>query len=282
MRGPSRRRLWQAVAVGACVVVAITSLAGATAAGPVPRSSADPERGTLRILQLNLCNSGIANCYTGRSLGLAVDLVRQQRPDLVTLNEVCRDDVTVVRRAMTRAGGEAEVASAFAPAVDRGTGGAVRCRTGQPYGIGLVARVPSSESTRTYRGRYPMQDASDPEERVWLCLHAPTDRYACTTHLASRSPAVALAQCRYLMRTALPDMRDRGGADPVVLGGDLNLVSGGTPDARACVPRAYPHADDGARQHVVTSPDYTVRGRRSIDMQGTTDHPGLLVDLGTA
>ena len=124
-----------------------------------------------------------------------------------------------------------------------------------------------------------MQDTSDPEERVWLCLHAVTDFYACTTHLASTSAAVALAQCRYLLDTAIPAERTRDGQDPMVLGGDLNLRSGGSPDAQSCLPRGYGQADDGALQHIVATTGVTVRSSRSISMHGTTDHPALLVDL---
>jgi hypothetical protein len=63
--------------------------------------------------------------------------------------------------------------------------------------------------------------------------------------------------------------------DPVVLGGDLNLKSA----ARSCLPNAYRQADDGAAQHVATTGGFTIAARRTIGMDGTTDHPGLLVDL---
>ena len=125
---------------------------------------------------------------------------------------------------------------------------------------------------------YPVQDTSDPEERVWLCLATVAD-YVCTTHLASTSATVALAQCRYLLDTALPDLRRRDGDDPLVLGGDFNLRSGGSPGVQSCLPPGDPRADDGAVQHVVTSTGFRVRSTRLIGLHGTTDHPGLLVDL---
>jgi hypothetical protein len=123
-----------------------------------------------------------------------------------------------------------------------------------------------------------MQDPGDPEQRVWLCLHAVADLYACTTHLANTIGTLALAQCDYLLHTVVPALRRQAGQDPVVLGADLNLISGGSPDARSCL-TGYRHADDGARQYVVATAHFRVRSSRSIDMHGTTDHPGLLVDL---
>jgi endonuclease/exonuclease/phosphatase (EEP) superfamily protein YafD len=280
MAGRSSRRLWRLVAVGSCLLWAIAELAGATAVGHPTRPVSGTARSSVRMLQLNLCDSGIAGCYTGRSVREASELIHAERPDIVTLNEVCRDDVSVLGRALADTGQAGGVAVAFEAAVDRRTAEAFRCRNGQPYGIGIVARVrPSDPRFDRTSAVYPIQDTSDPEERVWLCLHAATGFYACTTHLANTSATVALVQCRYLLDTAIPAERTRGRLDPMVLGGDLNLRSGGSPDARSCLPHGYVHADDGALQHVVASTGVTVRSSRVISMHGATDHPALLVDL---
>jgi hypothetical protein len=280
MAGRSRRRRWRRVTVGCCLVWAITSLAGATAASHVTHPASDMMRPSLRVLQLNLCDSGLARCYTGRSVREAAEVIRAERPDIVTLNEICRDDVSVLDAALSDSNRGGVIASAFEAAVDRRTGGAFRCRNGQPYGIGLLARVrPPYHGYRTYGDVYPIQDTGDPEQRVWLCLHAISDFYACTTHLANTSTTVALAQCGYLLDTAIPAERTQGGQDPMVLGGDLNLRSGGSPGAQPCPPPGYRRADDGATQHIVATTDLTVRSSRSISMHGTTDHPGFLVDL---
>jgi endonuclease/exonuclease/phosphatase family metal-dependent hydrolase len=234
---------------------------------------------SVRVLQLNLCDSGIAGCYTGRSVARAADVIRAERPDVVTLNEVCSEDVTVLDRALSESD-DGDVASAFDAAVDRRTGQAVRCRNGQRYGIGLLVRLrPPFRGYTTEGATYSVQDTADPEERVWLCLHAIDRFYACTTHLASTSPTVALRQCRYLLGTAIPAVRVHGGSDPVVLGADLNLTTGALPGVRACLPAGFVRTDDGARQHVVASADFTVTASRAITMHGTTDHPALLVDL---
>ena len=103
----------------------------------------------------------------------------------------------------------------------------------------------------------------------------------CTTHLAYTKREVAGAQCRYLFGTVIAGMRARDGAVPVVLGGDLNLGNGDSPDLQACLPAGSALVDDGGPQHVVATPEFVVDDSRRIDLRGSTDHPGLLVTLGT-
>jgi endonuclease/exonuclease/phosphatase family metal-dependent hydrolase len=254
--------------VAAFLLVATVAVAGETA----PSRSDDP----VRVLQMNLCDSGLARCYTGRSVAEAGDVIRAEAPDVVTVNEVCQDDVAPLERALTDAGGGA-VVSAFQPAWDRGTGAALRCRNGRAYGVALVVRsAGTSPAYEAVGGAYPMQDAGSAELRAWLCLGPRTSATAavtvCTTHLASGSPAVARAQCAYLTGTAIPAVRARAGSAPVILGGDLNLR------ADTCLPAGDRRADDGHVQHVVATPGLAVGPPRTIAMPAT-DHPGLLVTL---
>jgi hypothetical protein len=289
MAGWSRRpRAW--VAVAACLLAWSASV---TASGAVPTGAAPVVAGTpqdrgasLRVLQMNLCDSGAARCYTGRSVAEAGEVIRAQSPDVVTVNEVCRDDVTALEHALAGTGGGGVVVSAFQAAWDRRTGAALACRNGRPYGIGLVARLaPVPQGYATVGGIYPVQDPGNAEERAWVCLSpAPgsalpvTAVAVCTTHLASSNPAVARAQCGYLLGTAIPAVRARAGSVPVVLGGDLNLRTGGSPDVRSCVPTGDGRADDGLVQHVVASSELVIGSLRTIAMVAT-DHPGLLVTL---
>lgn len=212
-----------------------------------------PSSRTVRVLQLNLCDSGIAECYTGRSVAEAAAVIRATAPDVVTLNEVCRGDVAVLSPGF-------DVAE-FRAAGDRRTGGPFRCRDGADYGIGLLVRDPRGRY-RTTSGLYPAQDLRDPEERVWLCVDS--GLRICSTHLASTSTVVARAQCGYLMSTVA-----RG---PTVVGGDFNLG-----DVRPC--RGPVHRSDGAVQQVVATAGFSVGSWRTVDMRGTTDHPGLFVTL---
>jgi endonuclease/exonuclease/phosphatase (EEP) superfamily protein YafD len=211
----------------------------------------------LRVLQMNLCNSGLAGCYTGRSVATAADVIRAQAPDVVTVNEVCQADVAVLAR-----GGP----SAFRAVLDSRTGGATRCRNGDAYGIAILTRRPVSRVTG---GTYATQNPNDPEQRAWLCVDT-GDISACTTHLDARSTAVARSQCRYLLGTVLPAMRS-----PVVLAGDLNLRAG----VRNCLSADERNADDGGFQNVVVTGTFAITSTRVLDMRSTTDHPGLLVTL---
>jgi hypothetical protein len=231
-------------------------------------------------LQFNLCNSGIAPCFTGRSVATAAVVIRHERPTIVTLNEICRGDLSALKRAMPAARG-AYVAAAFEPARDRDTHRPFPCVNGEQYGIGVLASVPSSVAApHVYSGVYPIQDPGDPEERVWVCIDAVGAYVACTTHADDGSTTVALAQCRYFLSSAVPMIRTQDTADPMILGADLNLPAGGRPSPQSCLSPGYVRADDGARQDVVAGPGFTLRTRTVIDMHGTTDHPALFVELG--
>jgi hypothetical protein len=257
------------------LLVTELSMAGASWGGP---AAADGTR--VRMLQLNLCNSGFAGCFTGRSVALATALIRDEAPDLVTLNEVCRDDVPVLERALAEATGGGATGWAFQAAHDRRTGGVVRCRDGQPYGIGLVGRR-SPRAGAAAGGIYPVQDSEAPEQRAWLCLDV-VGFAACTTHLNNSDAGVARAQCDYLLDAAIPGVRARLGNAPVLLGGDLNLPGGASSDLRSCLHADDRSVDDGGVQHVVATSEFGILSRRTIDTRATTDHPGLLVTLALA
>ncbi len=274
-------RPWCRMRKSAIAAACLALVAGVMTAS-VAQTAAPTTPEALQILQMNLCDSGIARCYTGRSVAEAAGVIRADAPDVVTLNEVCRDDMETLDHALAGAAGGV-VVSAFQAAGNRRTGEAYRCLNGQPYGIGLVVHVPSEyRGYLTYSGIYPTQDRSDPEERAWLCLDAIGSFYACTTHLANTSPTVAFAQCGYLLHTAIPAVRERNpGYQPTVLGGDLNLGSAGPQDVRACVPSGYVRRGDGGVQYVLATVGFSLTSDRSVEMNGTTDHPGLLVALTT-
>lgn len=240
-----------------------------------------PAESTVRVLQMNLCDSGRAGCYSGgRAVNVAAALIGRNRPNMVTLNEVCREDVDVLKLAMSATFHGRAVASAFKSAEDRSTKAPVRCQNGQEFGDGVLAVEPSAVGGfRTYSGIYPMQDPNDVEERVWVCVDLAPQFSACTTHTASTNTTIALAQCRYLVGSALQLVRRHHSDDRTIVGGDFNVAAGGAPNPQACLPRGYGRADDGALQDVVASPSIAVRSRSVIDMHGSTDHPALLVEL---
>jgi len=253
--------------------------AGTSGAAAHASASGTRHGPAVSVLQMNLCDSGFAGCFTGRAVEVAAAVIRDERPDVVTLNEVCRSDVSVLAKAMSARPGTF-VASAFKAAGDRTTGRAYRCVNGQRYGIGLLALLPSAATLhQTYGGVYPSQDLADPEERVWLCVDVPARFLACTTHTASASAAVALVQCRFLLNSVLPTVRKQAADAPVIVGADLNLPANRVPGPQSCLPAGYQRVDDGLLQDVVVSPGVIVRSRTVIEMRGSTDHPGLLVQL---
>jgi endonuclease/exonuclease/phosphatase family metal-dependent hydrolase len=301
MRGDGTLDRWRRVAVAGCLALLLAGCAApagsdrpgpppppppppAAAAGPPPTPAAaavaSPPGPPVRVLQLNLCSSGIAGCYTGRSTAEAAAVVRAEAPDLVTVNEACEDDLAVLRDALAEvAPGDGATAS-FQAARDRRTGEGYRCRNGRQYGIGLVTRWPSTGGSE---GIHPVQDPADPEERAWLCRDVAVRPalVVCTTHLAYTVRGVALAQCAHLSRTVVPELRARSGGAPAVLGADLNLGSD-DPGLDSCLPPGHTRAGDGGPQHVVATPGLTVADRRTIDLRGSTDHPALLVTLERA
>jgi endonuclease/exonuclease/phosphatase (EEP) superfamily protein YafD len=212
---------WRRIAVLGCLFVSALLVIGSVTAGASWGGPSAHDGTRVRMLQLNLCNSGLAGCFTGRSAAAATALIRDEAPDLVTLNEVCRDDMPVLERALAEVARGGATSWAFQAAHDRRTGDVVRCRDGQPYGIGLVTRRAPRAGDAT-GGIYPVQDSGNAEQRAWLCLDV-VGFAACTTHLNNSDSAVARAQCDYLLDTAIPGVRARLGNAPVLLGGDLNL-----------------------------------------------------------
>ena len=174
MAGWMYRMLRLSTVVG-CSVAAFAAVMATSGASEPVRERGDA---SVRVLQMNLCDSGHAHCYTGRSVAEASEVIRAEVPDVVTVNEVCQDDVAALEAVLTGSdggggggGGRGAVVSAFQAAWDRRTGAAIRCRNGRPYGIALVARL--AATPRGYDavgGAYPMQDAGSPELRAWLCL----------------------------------------------------------------------------------------------------------------
>lgn len=285
-----RRSCGRWVAIVGCLVACLAGCAAVTTgpaapppspALPSPTPVARPPAPPVRMVQMNLCGSGIAACYTGRSTDEAAALIRAETPDVITLNEVCDDDVSALEQALADAVPGAAVTSVFQAARNGDSGEPYRCRSGRQYGIGIVSRWPSVPGSAPGGGIYPAQDAEDPEQRAWVCadLAATPPVSVCTTHLAYTERDVALAQCRYLFDTVVAGMRGRDGAPALVLGGDLNLGSGDDPDLRSCLPGGSALVDDGGLQHIVATPEFAVGDSRTIDLRRATDHPGLFVSL---
>jgi endonuclease/exonuclease/phosphatase family metal-dependent hydrolase len=211
------------VAAACAIVVAVT-----VAAVQAPAGS------SYTLVQMNLCLSGLADCY-GRVaypavLDEAVARIRAAHPDAVTFNEACRDDVAQIAR---RTGYHVR----FSPVVYRGR----RLHCVDPGGRGLFgdavltrAPVASSES-------HDFRSQSGIERRRWLCVATSRRVDVCTAHLNSRT-TVELpgndGQCRELWAL----LARRAANRTVIFGGDVNRRS-------SCAPRGFwSRTDASARQ----------------------------------
>ncbi|MGB3444852.1 MAG: endonuclease/exonuclease/phosphatase family protein [Actinophytocola sp.] len=243
-------------------LVAVLSLVLSGIAIVSPASAAT----TVKVLQLNICHSGAAGCYTGEAvMTKAVAVISSTRPQVLSVNEACSGDVERLRAAMGAA------LTRFA-AAQRPDGSPVTCSNGQQYGNAIMVAEALAGGAGV-SGRYTAQDGSS-ELRVWACLPAGA-LSACTTHLSARSGTTALAQCRELMTRAAGYTAE----GPVVVSGDLNLRYQGNPDAQDCNRSGFYRKGDGSVQHVFASTNLTFVSTSKIDMAGTTDHPGLLVTV---
>jgi Endonuclease/Exonuclease/phosphatase family len=265
------RRLASIAAI-AMVVLLTSSVPDMPLLAPRARAAAPPP--PVLVVQMNLCNSGFAikTCYRfGRSVDEAVGRIHRYRPDVVTLQEICEDNVfegdgwAKLTRAMADLYG-GQVSAEFVPAVDRYTGDWYRCTNGARYGIGLMYHGRGGDQ---HHGWYGNQDRSG-EIRAWACATIVPGRLtACTTHLTNRAD-VAARQCRELMAIlASPWVMPE-----VVVGADLNL---GPADARSCLAPGFARTGDGSLQHVVyRSMTWTAAGTEPMRY---TDHPLLYARL---
>ncbi|GAB3434630.1 hypothetical protein [Flindersiella endophytica] len=261
------------------LVVSKGSAAPKRAAAPSPATL--PPGYPMWVLQLNLCNSGLAGCYEdGQSIPEGYDVITSKLPDVVTLNEVCRADVEVsLFPSMAEMYPADWTFWAFMPAFNRATNAPYQCANGDQYGIGVLGHVPADQWTGldAFGDIYPDQRADSNELRAWLCTAALGNYYACTTHLASGAGSVALAQCEYLMSSVVPAVWDYEGAvHPSVVGGDLNLKYQGSPNVQDCVPAGWYRKGDGDVQHIMATNDLPFGSSEEIGMDHT-DHPGWLV-----
>jgi hypothetical protein len=243
---------------------------------------------TFLALQMNLCNSGWAKCYQGgQSIIFGSAIIKQAFPRIVTVNEICSNDVTQhLQPALAEVWPQDWIYSVFMPAIFKGNDSAYHCTNGDLYGSAVIGHVPAASwnGVKTYGGKYTVQWGSSNEERIFACADT-GDLFACTTHLAADSdPDVektALTQCQALMFDAVPYLQGLSGVSgKTVVGGDFNLEydTGDAENVQKCVPAGYTRKGDGDVQHFVVSDDFAFRGVREVHVD-FTDHNALIADL---
>jgi hypothetical protein len=221
---------------------------------------------TVRVLQLNICHGGWADCFTGeRVTAKAASVIAASRAQVVSVNEACSNDVEPLRSAMGAA--RTMFVAATLP-----SGEPVLCLNGREYG-NFIMVAESLAGGPGVSGRFAAQDRSD-EMRAWACLPAGV-LSACTAHLSAYDKPVALAQCRDLLSRAA----GYATTAPAVVVGDINLRYRGEPDVQECTPPGFYRKGDGSVQHVFATTNLGFVAGAAIDMAGTTDHPAWLVTL---
>jgi hypothetical protein len=219
-----------------------------------------------RVLQLNLCHSGVnTSCFNGdATIQEARAVITSKQPQVVSLNEICRNDLPQLASAMGNG------YSTFAPA-KRPDGTSVRCNNGDEYGNGLIFR--SATVGTAFSGVYATQD-SGTEKRVYVCAEF-ADLIGCSTHL-STTGNVAMAQCK----AAIAMLHDRAASGkPTFLSGDFNLKYAPLfgPNVQDCNSAPFFRKGDGGVQHVfAANMGFT---RTEVTSMRYTDHPALLVVL---
>jgi endonuclease/exonuclease/phosphatase (EEP) superfamily protein YafD len=248
------------VAVAGCVL-----LVAAAGCGRSSARAAGADGYTL--MQMNLCLSGIADCYAKVAYPAAVDeaaaLIGRDRPDAVTLSEACRGDAARIAR-------ETGYHLSFATVIYRG--GPFRCI--HPGGRGVFGDAVLTRAGVVSAATAAFRAQSSYERRRWLCVATRAGVDVCTAHLDTRD-AVEVAgndgQCPELAGI----LARRAAAGTVIFGGDVNRP---TP----CAPAGFwTRTDASAVQDPGLQQVYGNRALRSPAAQVVpfehSDHDVLLV-----
>jgi endonuclease/exonuclease/phosphatase family metal-dependent hydrolase len=229
--------------------------------------AARPAQGTpYTLLQMNLCLSGLSSCYPmvdyPAVLQEAITRIRAARPDAVTFNEACSNDVALIAR---RTGYHLRFATVIY------NGKLLPCI--HPGGRGLFGDAVLTKASILSSASQPFETQSGPERRVWLCASTRAGVDVCTAHLAAHEPAEVAAngpQCAELRAI----LARRAASRAVIFGGDLNRRS-------SCAPRGFwTRNDDSAHQNPGLQQVYGTGAFRSPSVQVVpathTDHDVLL------
>jgi endonuclease/exonuclease/phosphatase family metal-dependent hydrolase len=233
------------------------------------RDAAAPPAGSSEytLMQMNLCLSGLAGCYAKTAYPAVVDeavaLIREARPDAVTVNEACRRDVARIARR-----------TGYRPRFSRVIYGGERLRCVRPGGRGLFGDAVLTEAAIESTAKQDFEAQAGPERRRWLCVTTRVDVDVCTSHLNTRSPIeIAGNEAQCLELAAL--LARRAAARTVIFGGDVNR-------RRSCAPTGtWTRTDRSAEQAPGIQHVYGSRALRSPSAEVLpathSDHDALVV-----
>lgn len=249
-------------------MVAVISISGTAIAASTPTA---PH--TYRLLQMNLCLSGIAGCFPGTQYPFvvdeAIDHIKADRPDVATLVESCSGDAQRIaaETGYHLAFGTVIYNGARLPCVKPGNRGL--------FGISVLTRQPIIDvNDKPYSSQY------DTELRRRVCATTVDGVTGCVTHLSERdknptgpNSIANNGQCAEF-RAVLARYARLGG--PVLAGGDMNRED-------SCAPANFwTERDTASSKDPGIQQAYGVRGWLNeptamvLPMQ-YSDHDALLV-----
>ena len=255
-------------AVGCALALALCGCSGSggTSGAPAPAPVPPAASSGYTLMQMNLCLSGLGDCYGKAAYPAVVEAVariREARPAAVTLNEVCGRNVARIARR-----------TGYHLRFSRVIYGGRRLRCVRPGGRGLFGNAVLTEAAIESTDNQDFKAQAGPERRRWLCVTTRVDVDVCTAHLNTRSTIEVAgndAQCVEL--AAL--LARRASARTVTFGGDVNR-------RRPCAPdgvwtRTDRSADQApGLQHVYGSGTLRSPSAEVVPAKHT-DHDALLV-----
>jgi endonuclease/exonuclease/phosphatase family metal-dependent hydrolase len=175
-------------------------------------------------MQMNLCLSGLAGCYSKvdypAGVQEAIARIRAAHPDAVTVNEACSGDVALIARR-----------TGYHTRFSRVIYARRRLPCVHPRGRGLFGDAVLTKTAIEMSEARAFKAQAGPERRQWLCVTTRAGIDVCTAHLASPDPVEVAAngpQCTEL-RTVLAR---RAVARRVIFGGDVNRLG-------SCAPHGF-------------------------------------------
>lgn len=236
-------------------------------APPAGAAGQDDAGSPYRLLQMNLCLSGLAGCFGGTEYPKVVDeaiaQIGEADPAAVTLNEACSGDV---ERIAAKTGYHLRFATVIY------NGAPLPCRNPGERGVFGNAVLTKEQIRESADAAFTSQFGA--EERRWLCATTTRDVTACVTHLSTRGSVGARAandgQCAELAQI----LAGYAAAGPTIFGGDVNRTDG------CAAPGMWTLTDAAAAQapgiqHVYGSGEF--RGPRAQVVPATyTDHDFLV------
>jgi endonuclease/exonuclease/phosphatase family metal-dependent hydrolase len=199
------------LAVAGCALAA----AGCGGSAATGAGLARPPGGsTFTLMQMNLCLSGIAECYARVAYPAGVEeaaaLIRRAQPDAATFSEACSGDLARIAR-------ETGYHLRFSTVIYRGA--PFRCV--HPGGRGVFGDAVLSRAPVVNSENHAFRAQSSFEHRRWLCVTTRAGVEVCTAHLDTRDTVEVVGndgECPELAGILARPTAARA----VIFGGDVN------------------------------------------------------------